>query len=469
MLKNNKTMKFQNLRRSDIIVDNTINRREIADQYLRDYIAAGYIIYDVVAESGFTNLPSKTAGKYICLWVNGTPTGTYNLVNTMFSTHTDVVIMGIRVDSLYQIVNIDQPFTLSIASPPVQGLNKFRMIFCNVKFQAQLTGLSELAYCNFTTDNQQIDINNLNIIRNCTLSKLLSGEFALTAPGSLVTLQDCELKTSINTSYSGSLLSLINCNITSSITLGQAGATSRLDVRYQNVYIASGVTLTLNCTCTTSENLLYNNGGTIAGIISGIIVQNISKSNWTALQQNLASAYILDSALYTTASIIPTYTRKSIRGYLGTIKRNYYQLAFNPQNTIADTLKYNDDNDLLLWYRDDIEADFTTALIAKIKNQIFYKTDGATAVTTYRDSESYLIIAERDSVAGTYGIFGYHKGQILTTIYSEIWNNETYTIKRVFNILEFPEEASYTNLYNISNSPIEASYLMQDITSKVVK
>lgn len=469
MLKNNKTMKVQNLKRSDIIIPTLNNRVEIAKQVFQSYLEAGYSVYDVVAEGGFNNLSGKTAGKWLCVWINGTPTGSYTIYNAAFSTHTKVAIMGIRVDSIYNIVNIDSPFSLVGSSSPVSGLNKFEIVFCNVTFKSQLAGLSKLQYSNFITDNQEIDLNSLSTIESCTLDKISFGSYSLTDPGNEILFNNCKIKSSVSTSYSSSYLRLKNCSIESSITMGEPAAPTRLDIRYDNVRVLSGVTYTIKATCLTSSNILYNNGGTIAGNISGLIINYISNNTAAQINYSLIVTSLLSSANYTTASITPTYTRKSIRGYLGTIKRNYYQLNFNPQNTISDTLKYNDDNDLLVWYRDDIEADLTSASIAKIKNLTYYQTDGVTAVTTFRDSESYLIIAERDSTAGTYGIFGYHKGQLYPTAYSEIWDNELYTIKRVINILEYPEEVTYSNLYNIANSPIEASYLMQDQTSKVIR
>ena len=88
------------VKKTDLLLTENINvsAPDIMQEFYNLINNEGYIIYDVVAESGFANLAGKTVGKYLCVWRAGDPSGTYSLLDSYFSIHTDVITFAIRID-----------------------------------------------------------------------------------------------------------------------------------------------------------------------------------------------------------------------------------------------------------------------------------------------------------------------------------------------------------------------------------
>ena len=76
MMKNTRTLQVLNVKRNDLQnVPIDINTPgftlDMFKFYYAGLIAQGYILYDVYANSGFAALATKTAGKYLCVWTQG--------------------------------------------------------------------------------------------------------------------------------------------------------------------------------------------------------------------------------------------------------------------------------------------------------------------------------------------------------------------------------------------------------------
>jgi hypothetical protein len=106
MRKNSKSIRVQVVSRTDLIKNNIECRVDDAQAALATYLGLGYAIYDVVAQAGFNNLGTIAAGKYVCVW-KGARAASYTLpLYTAFTRHTDVVIMGIEINTMNQVIGI---------------------------------------------------------------------------------------------------------------------------------------------------------------------------------------------------------------------------------------------------------------------------------------------------------------------------------------------------------------------------
>ena len=76
-----------------------------AAKMLSDYIAAGWVIYDMTIEGGLTNLASRTAGKYVCLFRN-TSAAALTVPLASITPHTSVLIMSVVTDDYNNISSI---------------------------------------------------------------------------------------------------------------------------------------------------------------------------------------------------------------------------------------------------------------------------------------------------------------------------------------------------------------------------
>ena len=474
MLKNSKAVKVQNVRKTDLISEPLQYRQEDADRIFREYLSAGYIVYDVVSNGGFNALSGKTPGKYICVWINGTPSGTYTSYNAAYTTHTDVVIFGVRIDTNYNLVSINNQFTLSPNVPEgvIDANLRLSFVFCNVIITSNVNNFSGAILHSKITITATIWIflyNSPNINHSHLYTTSGYGYDCRTA---LLTIKNCILDSGIVAYPFGSNQKLIleNCaTLNNSIGIGISINTTIMDIELKNYFIADGLTVTLFATVLTNNNtIITNNTGTLLNI-SGTLKKYTALTNyWKSGVQSLTTSYLTSTNNYKYLNAKIFAQRVSQRGFLGTIKRNFYNLVFDSYFEIDDSLKYNDDTDLMLVWREDLETEFSTNLIAKIKNLLLYKSNGTTVVTNYRNNESFLIYATRDGQSD-YAVFAWHKGEIKPTIYSEVWPDNLYTVVRIFQIWEHPEEVTMLNLYNIDDSPIEATYLMQDTTSKVFR
>lgn len=470
MLRNSQAVKIKNIRRQDLIVNNVQNRFEEADALFRSLLAAGYVIYDVVANSGFAALDSVSVGKYVCVWVNGDPSvSSYALTTNNVTRHTDVIIIGIRINSAYNIINHTLSYSIDNGGAANYN-NKLRVHYSSITIKSNVVGFAGFSYCNFSVYNTAIDINELTTIDNCNISIGGNARYLLTMTnGTAVTITNSNINAEIECNYSYGKLKLINCKFV--YTSGIYGLNpGYIDIEFNNVYVDNNGTLALGrTTCNTSYNILNAHyTANVAGVITSINI--LRKNNFLTYNRytQLAISYLTSTTGFITKLARYAHQRSSFRGYGGIIKRNFYSVGHEPHYRVDDDLKYNDDDDLELAWRERLETEVAAALIAKIKNFTFYKSDGTTAVTTYRNNESFLIYATRDGQSD-YGIFAWHKGQLYPTIYSEVWPDQLYTIVRVFQIWEYPEEVVMSNTFDIDDSPIEATYLMQDMTSKVIR
>lgn len=159
-----------------------------------------------------------------------------------------------------------------------------------------------------------------------------------------------------------------------------------------------------------------------------------------------------------------TQIRKTIRGTYGTIKRNYYNLQFQDNHVMDDSLKYFDDNDMILADRTDLLTSLVTGASAATFTNLIPVNAGNTEID-FRADESFLLLL---TSAEHSAIIAYHKGEWMQTLLSDHFTDVEYTPAAAFQIWEMPEEVSYRNVWDIDNSPIDGSITVQDITSKVV-
>jgi len=474
MLKNSRSLYIQNVKNTDLITNNLEHRRGDADALIRYYLSLGYTIYDVVAEGGFGNLQTNAIGTYLVVWIGANPTGTYIVGGGNFALHTGLVITGIRLDSSYNVISYNNSVNLdTVAHAQFDGKNHLTLAFINSSIIFQLLGIKGIVDSTISTTTF-IDLNDLTDINNSYFTG--AGQIDLTmAIGTSTIFTNCKFNINIYSYYSTGSVKFVNCLLSGTMSLigfyqAFPAFNGFIDIIANNLFVDNSASITLTrITCTTGNNIFnvpYN--AIITGSINALNILRTNILFWYDYKSQLTTSYFTSTAGYTEILGTFSYQRKSIRGFLGTIKRNFYYLQFDPVFQITDSLKYNDDNDLMLVWRSDLETELSsTYLIAKIKNYQFYKTDGTTLISTYRNAESFLMLVQRDSTSA-YTYMAWHKGEIWSTIYGETWLDSLYTIVRCFHILEFPEEVSFKNLYNYTNSPMEATYLMQDATSKVV-
>lgn len=473
MLQNSRAIKVQNLRSTDLITNNLENRMEDADAYIRSLLAQGYVIYDVAAHGGFGTVYTTPGVNILCVFVNADPAGPYSFDSSFMYGHSNVVLTGIRLDSGNNVVKHSLAYSLTNVAY-YSGGNYTIFAFANITFASSGQNIIQMkGVVNSTitmTYYVSFDVNHLIININSTF---IGGVLNITnSPPYPTTFQNCVIRSDISTPYATSLLALTNCLLHGTISIW-SGSAGIIDLTLNNVYLdnAAAVTIQSNIgiTCLTGFNIVnapYN--ASLSGAINALSIIRNNTIYWYNDKTQIVTSYLTSTTNFVVAYAHIAHQRKSIRGPLGTIKRNYYNIQFDAIFSISDSLKYNDDGDLMLVWRDALETEFTTDLIAKIKNYQFYKSDGTTLVSTYRNAESFLILAQRVSDS-SYTVFAWHKGMIWATIYGEVWRDSLYTIIRCFQIWEHPEEVSLLNLYTMTDSPVEATYLMQDATSKVVR
>ncbi len=495
--------KVANLQRKDLYGHTIDWDLQDAEIEFKELFASGYVIYDVVAEGGFENLSTKTPGNYVCVWI-GDPAGVYSIIASDFNIHTNVIILGLKLDSGLGIVqyNITISITYSdtVAWTNTDYIYWFKYININA-YGSCTTYLARLAYesCNITFLNNSGESNILGFLTiKMTNVHVYYSNYMLTLGSGNV--RDTELENVIieeiqasnmsmfilqinNNGYRLSLKNVLVQNIHHAEVNFQKVGGGLIRFETINTYITN-CKIVYQYTNPYIGNLygiqyIYVSNNTLGTSLStrNLIFVEIIKSNITAeligsyQSVTLASNLFTTTTGYITRAVKIKHSKDSFRGSLGIIKHNFYNINYLPTKKISESLKYYDDYDIEIRWRYDIEAEFTVLEIAKIKNKEFYKSNGTTLVSTYRKSESFLIYCEDNATAGSYAMFAFHMGHICLTLWcsNKVSFNSVWNILRVVNIREFPEKVDFSTTQDITNGPVEMDILMEDITHKVIK
>jgi hypothetical protein len=480
MRKDSRTAKLYNAKRRDVVTFTIDNRLDGAAGLYTSLLAAGYTLFDVAAASGgIDDLKFYPVGSYLAVWKSGSPaSGGYTIGSTALSKHTAVRIMGIKLDANFQITS----HTLSVKV--LQNTADFdnKGTFSYIKLETNGDSLSWTdakfdaaewadAYSKTFTECQ---------FDNCYLTTGGSTKtITLTYTGAARTLSNNvfyigNALTAYTIGSSANFLTLKNCIIDGSG--GQRGLGNMLTVTgfiYYNNTLMKNLDILFQSRTDVYNTVYFNNCDFRSGTTSTTYIFTPASLNqqWISASSGnyliTAIATLIATASYLDFSALMTPGRRTQRG-IGVITRNLLAISYNSNTPIDDALKQTDDDDIFVEYRQDIETQLTTLLAAKIKNYQFYRSDGTTAVTTFADSEAFLIICTRDATATEYAVFGWYKGELRKTVLSEVYLNEAYTIVRCINIWEMPTDTSLRNVWNIDDAPIDGSLALTDYTSKVV-
>lgn len=514
MLKNSKLLNIISKRKKDFWTEEALDwNLEEVQAWLNQKINDGYSLYNMTTEgNSFGPLAGKTAGKWIIVWTND-PSGTYQMNQTITSgwsgvQHTDVIITGIKLgagmtSSIYNVIGV-KPVGLSVETATTGYKNIISLQYGSFSINnglgidQDLKGLyfknCNLSITNRTTANKTVTLQNdsassaIPLLENvnCTLYTMNDTHFNIIHTGN--TAGNFAIRNTVinqQTNNTGSQWVYLKGNTAGTGYYFNAKNTKFLG----NFSIYSGITYGFS-------NCLF--GYSLFGLNGKLdIVSSVSYANNTVNIPSLLSLtgytknytfvpykeyqVIVDGKNRLDHSVIAglnttslemnadiRYTRKTIKGILGTVKRNYYSINFRKNTVIDDSLKNFDDMDYFLVWRKDLEAEFTnfgTDVYTDGYNIIYNN-----AIVNYTNDESLLILIEDTSNQYGYNVVAYHKGKINTTVFGQnLIIGSTYKMKRIFQIFEFPEEVSVSNAYNIDDAPLDASITVQDITSKVVR
>lgn len=506
MLKNSRYLQVLTLKANDltneVIQPNAIDINfDEAALYYQEALQAGYTLYNVTAEGGFGNLATKAAGSYICAFTSQ-PTGSYTIASTSLSGTSGVAHTAIVVTSIILDATVFNP--RSIGTMTVTGYTEnvsyetMRFKYADVTLNATKT-IATQKWSSLNIDRCYLTVSlsvAFNYIgtgtinwTNINVRSIVSGQtlqFEGGGPPNTINIQNFR---AISTTAAPTLK--FDLSSTSIFTIENAyvkftGLAPTITIK-RSLNASSGY-LFRSCYFESStinidviNNKLYGPGGA-TNILYTSPTSNISTTDGSVCDMTIGypsttTVYVtggrsnLDTTLVSTVTASSLYLegrftqrKVSLRGSYGTIRRQYYDIAFDPQTVIDDDLKNFDDLDRLVVNRSDLSTVLTAISASRVKGYAWFESGGTTRKYP-RIDESFLFLATSGS--NTH-VLAYHKGEIRKTIFSDYWPTTLYTVGLCFQIWEFPEEVAYRNIYNVTDSPIEGGFSVQDLTSKVV-
>lgn len=495
--------KAWNAKRSDLIYQQLRITKRKAEDAFAQYLSNDYTIYDVVAENGFANLASKPVGKYICVWKNGQSvgkyTGGYDMRANFFTRHTDVVIMGVKINSQNAIVKI-LPF-VAFDFKYGTDINDYDY---NYKLTIQLTnfviGTGSSPYSIKKVKfldcfMEELSSNSFNRFYSCAIDRCKIGKTENSIWFQYEQEADSLINVLENNFFEGSPSSACYFRLNKKLTLKNTHIKnfSQGSGNYRGDFQGVGGVQVLNF-----DNVLFENFKLLMGQLKNdnlfpIYVKDINfyagdysnykfKQGYSDRQKFLsddATEWALDiegimtNENYTNLPVIISTQIQNFRVAGNEYSRRYYQLSFQSDKQFDDAFKtmFAREQSILVWWRDDLDQLLVNAIggAKKVKNLTLYENNGTT-LFDYRNNENFMMVAkdaEHNRV-----VLCWYEGLVFPTVFTDFFNDIEYTIERCFQILEPPEQVVWRNLlYDYANnsefinSPIEGSALFQEMTS----
>jgi len=480
MLIDSRKLTAWNVRKNDVWTRSKLCSLNDVKIRFSKLIRDGYEIVEAPT-SGTIDLTSysNSEHKYLLIWKDIEPTGTitvdesktlYDSGGSIISNGGNVVIFGVKINSVNQVkkylleINFDvtdgddYSHVLHIEYAKINIVVSLNKILNQIDFNFSILTGGPDAYANFpdivNSNMNNVDCYNVNygssgvptLLNQCRIIETIGGKHL--DINMLGTLQNCVLKNETTAFFQ-----LFGTIATKNTMLHIGGFILDFDSDDKN-------------------NILYANNANFYPIASGykdVILENTNKTDSEILNRrdSLDTAALQNVSNYKTLAATVVQERRSFRGTLGRIKRQYYNVRFEQDKLVDPGFKYFDDDDLLIVKREEEEA----VLISdsggprKIKSLTFYENDGATEYN-YRNDENFLIIA--DDGAGIKAVFAWYKGALRPTVFSDVWDDTVYTIETVFQIWRPPSDISIRNMWMTNDGPLSGNVLYKDLTSVVV-
>ena len=492
-----------------------------------NYLRNGYtpVFYDVIVMGSDIDLTGYATGKYIVVF----ETGVYNqprnitVAKTMTSStaalHTDVIVMGIKLNDTPNFKDFDE--------------TQDKRMLINFTNADDFGGLLTLYFCDLYIDNtvaftvKAINIYN-SIIRdydsvglpgtsvvatfeNCVLKNSSFITHGKTTTAGLifkyttnadVLIDNCVFWTQydFNSAYQGYIKILSYTNSTVVLTLknvmfyNDSGITTNYMqlLGYNAAGTAYPTTTTVSFISTMISNIKHtfanyssnNSNNVVYGYNSGIldpapnnIIVKIIENPETPYAVSIGVPYIdYDELDFTNfenlnADITVQYTPDTRIGSK-VLMKTYYNLNFSDTQINKDTQKKFSRDYLLVVSRDDFDVDL---IGKKIINMELFESDGTTEYD-YQNDENFLIYAKNTVGFGTPKVtFAFIDNKLSTTILSDTFNDTTYTIQNVFQVMEIVNNQGVKNLHSfrptytpVVDSPLLGSLLLNNWDNEVV-
>ncbi len=489
MLINSTAITAMNVRKKDIWFQDRCWTTDLMDEKLSSLIGEGYEVV-IAPTSGVLDLTTHTNinHKYVFVWrYDSLDTKNISLEKTMTDSSGridtlggDVVILNVVVDLVNRIVGTIGRNMFTISAYSTDGYyNKLSFLFGHMEIRSSDASLwlNEIniqnsivdfwsgKYSSFVVKDSDIMIYATISIRQTISSNIFENSYFRINSGLTI---DFYLYGQFSIKNCVFLGNNTNCEIRFLDTIPDQ------TLNFANVLLSNiGLFIEENSISTDNNSIIFLTNVYFSALMttSNYIFKSISRepSDFLSRYDSIDTDKIYNDTNYGTIDLIVTQERRSFRGTLGTIKRQYYNVQFSQNLQIDPAFKYFDDNDLLIIKRTQEETELTptnTAINAKrIRGLHFFESDGITEYT-YRNDENFLCLGEKSG--GDRCIFAFYKGEIRPTIFSDIYSNETYWIVACFQIWRPPTDVSVRNLLIMPDGPLTGNLLYEDLTSTVV-
>lgn len=389
------------------------------------------------------------------------------ILNADISPHTSIIITGIKINTYNKIEKIDLESKIDFSNNGVAIVCEF--------WYMNITKMPVIVNpCKF------FKFSNITIDCNADTTQYINDS----------------LFYNVNINFNDHSISVVDCNYENvnfdSIYIINTGDSVFTNCIINDSHVSLGVSTNVDFDNTVFIDSQFDNSGASAltkNIIylQGDIVFNGEVNNYLFINTHPdRQTFIPDSVTFETIDTTDTTglmtdanyqsldtlistSLANVRVTGGQYSRRFYEMAFKPNNAIDADFKtmFAREQSLLVIWRDDLDETFVTDTggARKIKNLAFYENDGTTAYD-YRNNENFLILTE--DADGNEVTFAWYQGLVYGTYFSDFWDDTTYTIKRIFQILEPPENLTWRNILPYADSPIECSASFKEMVSVFV-
>jgi hypothetical protein len=500
--------KVWNAQRSDLIYRELRASKSEIEKYLADLISNGYTIVDAPA-SGDLDLTSETNAnrKYVVVWKTNDPTGTVNIDLTSSMTDSSgsilgngkVVILGCKLNTYNQVTNSYLSLDLQFdKNEDYSDDLELRYMSVDFTFSGILGTADKISFNNIETtsgfehfgditmDYCNIDINGgAGLLINIPVSR----DFEITNSYFYISESIGYCAFGWYGAYTGKFTNCVfetNSGASGYFGFAGFGYGGAFTLNFENTIFINSLIEIKDEASTSDKSIIYISN---SGYTNGSANNYVFKQGYPDRQQFLSSDstnWALDYTEVNTsgnysddlqALITPEFEYTQVPG--NDWNRRYYNLNFRSNYQFLDEFKtmFAPETSVLVWWRQDLETDSTFGLKVsgsekKIKNLLLYDNDGTT-LTDYRNNENFFILAK--DASNNYVVVAWFMGLIYPTVFTDFWDGTTYTVEKVFNLLEPPAQSAarvgmhdFKNDSRIEDGPIDATVRMFDLTSYYV-
>lgn len=372
--------------------------------------------------------------------------------------HTDVVIMGVKLDAYNRITNHTLEITIVATSDYTD-----KLLFQYIDVDFDNTG--HTVRCNISG----VNFRNSNILGYVRIS---------TSGSTPIEIKNCNIIDSYEVkffaNYGGTIL-LENCYLKNSRPIDVV-TDRQIDFKncfLDDVDIDVAVIFGGTATCNFYNTMLKNSDFDIQDFEADSDLGKIIYVLNTSFDGGDISTYIIKSIATTNGFIVGKYEIDFSKINFSTFydltadwshdniddtnyavgyqHLDYYNAVFLNNYELPDELKKFSKDYLFVVKRDDFEADLLNATggAFKIKNFTLYENDGTT-LADFQAMENFLIKATdgTDTV-----VFLYMDNVLYGTIFTDIWDDTTYTITQCFQLWKVVQAQGINNLIKQYSNP----------------